>query len=325
MKNQYKTEYDNIKPTKTQKSILITKMQKTKTDKKVINFNRKVFTRAIAACLAIAVICTGFFFTKSTPKNSFTIIANAAEVQFLPKDAIGIFSKDDNINTVTYKVTDGTPEFTGTMSIFGLTEFAIQGSNIKSIAIHSNDEYCKILAEPIVESPNFDAEKYNIDDFSIGNSIKSEEGFIYENKNISGKTQTFKFDDLASFVVTPDFGDEEIFEWVTKIDNIHRRGIKIVGGEKKLPHAEIVKIDDKLTKESSELTRNCFEKMLRNATIDVTITFADGTTQTQTLDVDLVITDATNDIIYDAKYDNYSFFKYDSINCGINIAFRYAE
>lgn len=94
---------------------------------------------------------------------------------------------------------------------------------------------------------------------------------------------------------------------------------------KKLTQKEINEIDEKITREASEITDKYLEKLLRDALINVTVTFTDGTQETQTLNVDYILTDDDGNIIFDQKTDDFANLKYDALNVHTNIVFRYAE
>lgn len=338
MKNEYKTEYDKIALTEAQKNTLIAKMEDAEQfvyeiEKENYNQN-KVLLKAVAACFAVAIILGGTYigsmFSMSnstyteettTPKNSFMITANAASAEKMPEDVVAMFSgvsvygflKDDNY-FLDYEMS-------------GLT---VTGCNIKKFTMTVNDRFCYFGLRDknnLSEYKTLTNSQYTSKELKSAGVLMACDGFTYTNPLPTDKEQVIDLSDKVDFIIESDRSDYEIVECLTKMREINDEMWKIRAERRKIQG------ESGFTSEEEHLLENKYdyhlrkfmEKTLRDATITVTVTYTDGTVQKQDFDVDFILQDYDENIIFDPRVDEFNEHTLLNTKGYEWIAFRYAE
>ncbi|MCR5653094.1 MAG: hypothetical protein K6F88_04760 [Ruminococcus sp.] len=227
----------------------------------------------IAASLAVIIALGVILFPRSN--NTFYINASAAEVERgydYKHSTIGAYSTESSaetkINTVTGKSTF--------MLEYVLTDFYVSGKNIESVTMKANKNctYFDILKD-----------KQLFKDYAVNNNTqykKSDLGAVtlgcdsltFENKALS-KEQKVDLSGKLAFVIEGDMTNPEISAKVKQL------GQNVLKENKSLTKKEEHEIYEQDTKLENEIIR----ETLKNATIDVTVKFSDGSKQTQKINV----------------------------------------
>lgn len=331
----YKTAYNNIKLTESQKNTLIANALNLKKSKIYKTNNTPLYFSwaRITACTLVAAIIFGCIFLClkfNDPINTFTITAAAAELPESEKNSmvIGAFSDAGHSGFAmldTDYVDENNPFHSGKclndqgkidyISFYELTELNIIGKNIESVTFEANKKFTYFSFEPLnhtEQKPDELLEMFKNHDTIDNSQYSNEQGngffvtkgrcdsFTYDNPDVSADEQIINLGSYFSFVIESDRTDEEIDEWVDKIEEAYS-AYELVddgsGAKKDVNVSE--KSDEELSKQLSKYVAMMCQKMLDNATIDVTVKFRDGSTQVRTLNVDLY--QNTENGIYDAS------------------------
>lgn len=331
----YKTAYNNIKLTESQKNTLITSAMNLKKSKKHETNNNSLyfFWTRVAACTLVAAIIFGCIFLClkfNDPTNTFTITASAAELPESEMNSmvIGAFSDAGHSGFAmldTDYVDENNPLHNGKclndqgkidyISFYELTELSIIGKNIESVTFQANKKFTYFSFEPLnhtEKSPDELLEMFKNHDTIDNSQYSNEQGtgffvtkgrcdsFTYDNPDVSEDEQIINLGSYFSFVIESDRTDEEIDEWVDKIEEAYS-AYELVddgsGAKKDINVSE--KTDEELSNQLGKYVGMMCQKMLDNATIDVTVKFRDGSTQVKTLNVDIY--QNTENAIYDTS------------------------
>lgn len=279
-----------------------------------------ILKRAVP-CFLVFVLLSGCIFVYTNyinSKNTFSIVASAAELPDSEQSdtVIGIFSdsgmSEFAMNDFGY-VDENNPLYNNHLineqgkidyfCLFALTELNVVGKNIKEVTFKANKKFTYFSIEPLYQSEKeLDEVLEMFSDYeSIENSQYSRDegdgffaetgrcdGFTYINPNIDDEEQTINLGEYLNFVVESDRTDKEIDEAVSNIEEVYSAYELVVDTEK--GEAKTVKVSEKSDAElDNQLEKNIgilCEKTLQGATIDVTVKFADNSTQTKVIKVD---------------------------------------
>lgn len=333
----YKTAYNNIQLTESQKNTLI--IGAMNSEKSPINIkvqkNNRIFyfswARAVACVLVVALVFgCAFAYNYSGSKNTFSLTASAAELpESEQSDAvIGAFSDSgcSEFAMCDFDYTDeNNPLYNHHLlneqgkidyfNFFMLTELNVVGKNIESVTFKANKKFTYFSIEPLnhdekeleeilamfSDYESIDNSQYSRDE---GDGFFAETGrcdsFTYNNPDISDEEQKINLGDYISLVVESDRTDPEIDAAVDKIEECYSAYETVLDTEKR--EAKLVKVsersDDELNNQLAENLGIMDKKTLDGATIDVTVKFTDGSTQTKVLDVDFHLN--VEDGVYDS-------------------------
>lgn len=322
-RNQFTDEMDTVLLTQNQKDILLNKMresdanpnnspQKTKS-------NYGIWIKSVAAAL-VAVLTIGGIFVYTNwfgSKNSFAVVASAAE---LPESEqsdvlVGAFSNNGHSEFAMYDF-DNYDEETNSyghllneqgkidyFDFFDLTELNITGKNIESVTLAANKKFTYFSLEPLKQPEKSQDQICQMfsDYDSINNSqyAKGEgegffaetgrcDSFTFKNPDVTDEEQIISLGNYFCLVIESDRTDEDIDEAVEKIEEFHSAYKTVLDTNEQV--ARLVKVSEKTDEElMNELRKNLGimdRKSLDGATIDVTVKFTDGSTQTKVLDID---------------------------------------
>ena len=331
----YKTAYNNIRLTESQKNALIACAINLKKNKTYETNNNPIYFFCIraAACTLVAAIifgCIFFSLNLNNSINTFTITASAAELPESEKNSmlIGAFSDaghsgfamldtdyiDENNSFHSGKCLNDQGKI-DYISFYDLTELSIIGKNIESVTFEANKKFTYFSFEPLNHTeikPDELLEMFKNHDTIDNSQYSNEQGngffvtkgrcdsFTYNNPDASEDEQTINLGSYFSFVIESDRTDEEIDEWVDKIEEVYSSYELVdddTGAKKDINVSD--KTDEELSNQLGKYVGKMCQKMLNNATINVTVKFRDGSTQIKTLNVELY--QNTENGIYDAS------------------------
>ncbi|MCH5304485.1 MAG: hypothetical protein J1E41_06445, partial [Ruminococcus sp.] len=194
--NTYKNENNSLKLTQEQKNILTAKMYQVREDMKKENYTEKrkskFWFKPVAVTLAAAVFAAGAWIglgNINQPKNSFSIVANAADTQ-----------GNDNYITSGYSNTamtgafmdypDGSPYLKDGYRDYFSAYFVIEnlnfvGTNVKSINLKSTKKGILFNLEPTTLGKDYIKEKA-LSDFSDYNSLENSQYTLEEFEKYAG-------------------------------------------------------------------------------------------------------------------------------------------
>ncbi|MCH5297078.1 MAG: hypothetical protein J1E85_05360 [Ruminococcus sp.] len=315
--DKFAEEMDTVSLTQNQKEILLDKMRKfnenANSDKssKKIKLNYSVWIKSVAAALVVAMIFGGVFvYTNSiNAKNSFVVVASAAELpeSELNDAIVGAFSDGGRAEFAMYDfdyVDVNNPLYSTHLlneqgkidyfNFFNLSELNIVGKNIESVTFKANKKFTYFSIEPYYHAEksleeilsmftNCDTLSNSQYDKNAGDGFNGYcDSFTYKNPDISNEEQTLELGGYISFVVESDRTDEEIDEYVKKIEEVYS-AYKTVDTPDETTSA---KMNEELMNEITKSVGEIDKKTLHGATIDITVNFADGSSQTKVLNVD---------------------------------------
>lgn len=231
--------------------------------------------------------------THTKDSNSFFLTASAAESNDYSDvdDSItlssgeysygwagaGDYSEDDKDLVIDYKL-----------------DFKINGTNISSVTL--------------------DAEKFNLSLLPTGEEPSADSSHIYKIDNSpNGKLQEIEVCDLYYSYIS-DRSDSKIDEFVSNIFNAQREN-KQLTAEKRQKYGDYYTTDsaeDRLDRQSSRYVFDLLDYVYRNAKINVSVTYENGTVETKTIYVDFVLSQAYIEPfnhtknLYDSQYQDYS-------------------
>lgn len=282
----------------------------------------KVWTRAVAAVLTLALIGGALYFFTGSETNSFVIVANAAETEnadvVIKSDLLAgtyapsVFERNDSINYSSDKY--GYDWF----EHFSLSELNIKGKNIDTVTFKANKNFTYFALfpnegasdtnqPPISNKSFYDAvaksydsimpfthshyheKSYEDEPFGADAYGKMCDGFVYKNPNSADEEQTLNIGNSMYFCLETDRTDASIDGIVTEMEQYQKKLQEIMEN-----HNEEAKSDGvyKWSDEENsylvkfdEYRKMLIEKMLDGASIDVTVKFSDGTEQTKVLEL----------------------------------------
>lgn len=320
--SEYKAAYDKVKLSKQQKNAIIMKAlnaeQSSNKKPNAMNFILSFSYKRVTACVLVVALLLGsiIFIASSKPKNSFIITSSAAELPESEQNGavIGAFSNSAHSGFLMRDFEhndENNPLYSGTclnaqgkidyFDVFELTELYVVGKNIESVTFKANKKFTYFSFNLLGHNDKTEGEIFDMftDYESIDNSqyTKSEgsgffaakgrcDSFTYINPNISSDEQTLNLSGYFDFVIESDRTDDEIDKCVDKIEKNYSALEKVVTSDGISYRNNSGKTEEELTKELSEQVGLIDKKTLEYADIDVTVHFADGSTQTNVIDVD---------------------------------------
>lgn len=297
------TEYaDKIRLSDTQKNVLVSAMQNAESDEtKVYPIKgHKIWTKAVAAVLSLAMIGSVIYFARGIGqnKNSFTITANAAEIG---SSEVNLASGEmDSGFPMTIFKEDGAEPYLNQkiykrdlFHSFRLTKLSVNGENIESITFKANKNttYFNLLTD------NYNNEFINIQapansQYTTDEFVKHYDGFFgyvcdgFTFENLYDGNE-IRLDNKVAFMLESDWTDSEIAEWMEVVCECYDKKTEYkqelyyetggVGGG--YISDEQIETDEKMV----EYMDKIIAKTLDGATVDITVQFTDGAEQTKTL------------------------------------------
>ncbi len=326
-KKEYKRKYDEISLSQLEKNIIKAKMYQAADGEyiaspiKYKNRRNCKWVGRIAVFTAIMLIIGIVFVQPSTDtkknkafstSNFFTITANAAEQKIKSEDIIGLYSGENSFGPISDKKLYNRQGKEDYCSDFKISEFVIEGRGIKSISLKSNKKYCYFnltdskLFSDYNSLENSQYTKKQREDASWG--LIYCDGFSCKVKD-TGKKQRIDLGNLFYYTIETDRTDKEIDGWMEKLGEIQNRQWEIrsqrhmiYGDDVAIPLTEE---EDRLDWETTKIIDKFNEKTLRNASIDLTVNYTDGTKDKEVINVDCVIENCEGKIIYDSGLDGY--------------------
>lgn len=304
--NQYKSENDRLTLTPDQKNVITTEMYQAYTTMKKNNIKTKktLWTKGIAAALALAIIGGAAHFGLSNankPSNWFSINASAASAtadEVNPTGIDGLKTKGNAVGAMTgffMESEDSTLTKDGYKDYFAyyfMEDFGITGANVKSVKVESNKKGIYYTLNPRDETVDYLSDKDTIkaslaeDGYKEINTLNNSQytfdelskqapyllypcdGFVYDNGKVStGEEKNIFPDKSIDIILESDHTDPQIAAWTKEIG-------KIKNSYEKDGYEKYAALEEKIQK-----------KMLDNAKISVTVTYADDTTETQVIDL----------------------------------------
>lgn len=309
-KEEYKLSVDNIKLSDAQKNDIKQKMRAERRKMKTADTNKgekflrtyyNIGTKTAAAVLAVALLAGAMFFFHGTgdSKNSFSITANAAEVN-VADSAVKIASGEmsNGFSMLTFDDDSVKPYYNklGKQDLFTqfkFTDFRILGDNIRSVTFETTKNFSYFGINSDNENNEFTSmdtlthsqyTQAEFDEHGDGIYGKFCDGFTFDNKQ---NLTEINLSNVINLIVESNWNDEEIAEWMAvvsdcfdkttehKIDLYYQTG-GVGGGE--IPE-EIIEVENL----ADEYMAKICDKLIDGAEIIITVEFSDGSSQTQTL------------------------------------------
>lgn len=311
--NQYKSENVRLTLKPEQKSMITAKMyQACRTmEKRNTKTYKNIWVKAMAAVLAIVMVAgVGYigFGTLDKSENWFMLSVDAAtptadeyiaystedevgptednnsEINGFTKNAMTGFFMESETDVITK---DGYKDY---FAYYHMENFGIKGTNVKSVEFKSEKKGIYFVLTPTDNNVDYLSNTNEIDGaldkykerYTLNNSqytfdeLRGQapyllwpcDGFEYENGTVStGEEYNILPVNHIDIVLESDHSDTEIAAWVKEMNEINNLNEKEGYGK------------------YSELERKVQEKMLRNAKITVTVTYEDGKTETQDINL----------------------------------------
>ncbi len=282
--------------------------------------NSRLAFGILAACLALVFTLTAVvsFGSKSSPavevQNRFVISANAKQVELLGNKAdqstIGAYSGELTGGWAMYpnleKHEDFSPNF---FHSFALNMFEIEGEDIVSVTFKANSEGTYFAVSPAgyfagaeeeafgnysgmsLENSQYTAEQLKVygDGLSYGKTYC--DTFTFINTDVGGEnSDKIDFNNKLEFVLESNHNDSRMSEKLDRLWECEQELLKL--RENHISEGgELTQKEEALWAEADVLSQQIRKLILQDSTIDVTVTFKDGTTETKVLRTDLVNTD----------------------------------
>ncbi len=306
--NQYKSENSRLSLTPLQKSLITAKMYQTCEAMKKENTKTKkhFWVKGIAAVLVIALfVGVGFvgFGNTEKPENWFVLSVSAAATS----DESELFSTNDKANT-THATIGGYTEsamtgffmesdggvltkdgFKDYFAYYHMEDLAVKGENIKSNEFESNKKGVYFVLSPTDNNADYLNSTAYIDSVltdydkreTLNNSQYSFDelreyapyllwpcdGFRYNSKVSSGEEENLLPTNHIDIIIESDHNDSEVSAWVKEIGQIENRN------------------EESSYERYSKLEEKIQQKMLDDAKLTVTVTYADNSTETQVINL----------------------------------------
>lgn len=289
---KYKKENDILKLTNEQKKILTAKMYQVQDNMKNINNKpkkKKVWFKPVAATLAAVILaaCAWIGFGNTQPKNSFTIVADAASVNSGDTNITNGYT--DGAMTGAFMETDTTTlrkdGYRDYFAEYVLSNFLIKGTNIKSYKIKSETKGIYFDLFPVEKRRDFIDKRKALADFKDKDSLNNSQytraefeeyapfltwvcdGYSHENPNKPDGTEQVVLPDKYLFLILEsNHSAPEIAKWIKEME-----GLKV--NEKK---------DYKVY---SELEKKIQKKTLNGAKLKVEVTYTDNSKETKIVEL----------------------------------------
>lgn len=311
--NQYKSENERLTLKPEQKRMITDKMyQACRTMERCNTVTYKRFwVKAMAAVLAVVMIVgVGFigfgtndksdnwfmisveaasstadeYMFSSTEDESFSTDQGSSKINGYSKNAMTGFFMESETAVITK---DGIKDY---FAYYHMENFDVKGANIKSVEFESRRKGIYFILTPADDSVDYLRSTNEIDaalrDYkersTLNNSQYSFEelrgqapyllwpcdGFEYESGSVStGEEDNVLPVNHIDIVLESDHSDAEIAAWLKEM--------------REIDHSNEKECNSRYT----ELEQKVQEKMLRDASISVTVTYEDGSTQTQNIDL----------------------------------------
>ncbi len=285
----------------------------------------RYFTKAVAVVLSLAIIGGVFYFLGDINHNSFIMTANASEISevevtiesdYIAGTKVNAFERKDlpeysqeeyvtdwiehisisdlsitgeNIDSVTFKANKKLTHFT----IFPMGEYAFESQfdeNNKPIRDNSFIEAVKKTYEEVLPFTNSNFNEKSEETNSLIVQGKRCDGFTYKNTNTSEGEQTISFGSNVTLCLETDrFHDEvqdEYMDIMQECEDSYNATIK------DYEELEDGTLRHTLTDEEVAIVQKQYEyrgkllgRLMDGASIDITVSFKDGSQQTKTLEL----------------------------------------
>ncbi len=282
---------------------------------------RRGFAMAVlAACFAVVFVCTvvmglGIETATTQPqKDNFVITANAKQVELLgdkvDKSTIGAFAGEFSGGWAMYpnleKYEDRSPNF---FQSFALSLFEVEGEDIVSVTFKANspgtyfaispagyfvgadEEVYKNYSKLNLENSQYTAEELKVygDGLSYGKTYC--DTFTFVNIDVNGEcSDKIDFSNKLEFVLESNHDNPQMSEKLDRVWECEQKLLKLRENHT-FEGGELTDKEEVLWAEADTLTQDIRKQILADSTIDVIVTFKDGTTEKKVLKTDLVNTD----------------------------------
>lgn len=274
----------------------------------------------MAACMAAVFALTAALTFGSEPvttkgeESRFIITANAKQVELLgdkvDKSTIGAYSGELTGGWAMYqnleKNLDTSPNF---FQSFALSLFEIEGENIVSVTFKANAPGTYFAVSPAgyfayadeetagrytdfrLENSRYTSEELKVygDGLSYGKTYC--DTFTFINTDVSGECpDKINFSNKLEFVLESNHNDPQMSQKLDRLWECEQKLLKLRENHT-FEGGELTEKEENLWEEADTLSQQIRGDILENSTIDVSVTFKDGTTETKVLRTDLVNTD----------------------------------
>lgn len=287
---------------------------------------RKLAAGLLAACFALVLVFGAYFgfasdSTISQPSSKgFIITANAYEAKKLGEKAdsavIGAYTGELSGGWAMYfnleKDMDFSPNF---FQSYVFSNFTIEGQGIESVTFRTDKEGTYFALSPAGIYLNADEDKAqkqvedalkNYSDMSLSNSQYSEkelkdysDGLSFGNMHCDEFTFTnakgsdkIDFSNKLEFVLESNHNNPEISKKLDRLWECEEE-IKEYQSEKLFEGGALSDREEELYRELDTLAEEIRQLILKDATIEIEVSFTNGSTLVKYLDVDLVRVDNT--------------------------------
>ncbi len=288
---RYKKEAGFLKLNTEDKNILTAKMYQARDNMKNNNTEKakkkKIWLKPAAAALAAVILATGAWigFGNTQPKNSFSIVADAASIYSGDADITNGYSEGAMAGAFMETDTETLRKdgFRDYFAEYFPENFVIKGTNIKSYKITSAKKGIYFDLFPVEKNRDFIDKKKALADFKDKDSINNSQytrkefekyapflnwvcdGYSHDNPNTPDGTEQVVLPDKYLFLVLEsNHSDPDIAKWITQME-----GLKV--NEKKD------------YKKYSELEKKIQKKTLSKAKIKVEVTYTDNSIETKSI------------------------------------------
>lgn len=294
------------------------------TEIKVFN-KRRLCISALAACLVLTFVCTMIFANRS-PVNTdtsqaksygFVLSANAAQVEKLgvkDRTVIGAYAATATGGWAMYQKLEQFEAFSPNFfQSYGFSNFVLEGENIESVTFKAKGEGTYFSISPAGYFVNADEDKAeeikqsamkDYSDMSLLNSRYTAEelknysdglsygdiycdAFTYTN---SQGSKRIDFSNMLEYVLESNHENKQISEMLDAIWECEQKLIEIRSTHT-FEGGELTEEEEKLYNQIDVLSQDIRRLVIKDAEIEVTVTFADTTTETKILIPDLICTD----------------------------------
>lgn len=286
---------------------------------------RRFYVSGLAACLVLTFVCTMIFANRlsantdnsQTKSYGFILSANAAQVEKLgvnDRTVVGAYATTATGGWAMYQNLEQYEAFSPNFfQSYGFSNFVLEGENIESVTFKAKGEGTYFSISPAGYFVNADEEKAeeikqtalnNYSDMSLLNSqytadeLKSySDGLSYGDiycdaftyTNLQG-SKRIDFSNKLEYVLESNHKDKEISEMLDDIWECEQKLIEIRSTHT-FESGELTEEEEKLYNQIDVLSQDIRRLVIKDAEIEVTVTFADTTTETKILSPDLIYTE----------------------------------
>ncbi len=324
-KTEYAESADKIKLSDTQKNILISKMQQagSKEDKIIPIKQHRLWTKAIAAVLMLAIISGVLFFFGRAEQNSFVMTANASEISEAEVEIESDYVAGMKVNALERKDLQeySNEEYvTDWIEHISISDLSITGKNIESVSFKANKKFSHFAVFPL-DQDDFDGKadvnkkptkdkdfvetlEKNYEEvlpltnsnfkekeeetYSLSVQGKRCDGFTYTNPNTTDGEDKISFGSNVQLCFETDrFHDKVQDEYMNIIQDCEQRLNEMIQDYEVLDDGIsrhiLTEEETALVKKQWEYRGKLLERLMDGASIDITVNFKDGTQQTKTM------------------------------------------